>query len=184
MSQNCQVASAPISHFPKVNLGHNVPGATLPFLRVSFLSTLRAQDNPLGDLMAIDRGAHGGYSLFKIPPSEVLLKPKIYFKCRNMDCSNYNIEIEKDPEKSLFLESCEKCYDRGWIRIKYKDTEEDSIDRFVLTMTKMGQEYSLLKRIVDGKIGNKEDEKRMAEIKAFLEDLECPTCGQKFLKEE
>lgn len=112
------------------------------------------------------------------------MKPKITFKCWNEKCPKYDIEIERESHFGIVSDECEECKRHGRLLVKHKSLEGSSIEEFSLTAAKMGLEYSLLKRIVDGKIGTEEDAKRVAEIKELIDGLQCPCCEQNFLKEE
>jgi len=113
------------------------------------------------------------------------MKPKVYFKCKNYNCEQFNKEIRVEKIDTYFIEEyCNKCHLKGSLRFFHKGTEAESSESFYKIVTQMVKELHLLKRLIDKDVAEEADKMCYKEIYEQISGLQCTGCGQEILYHE
>lgn len=116
----------------------------------------------------------------------------ITFKCTNKDCSEFRKMLSlqyysllgadtKEERAQVYLVNspyCPKCHQKGSLSIIHGNKSFQNIDAFAEHLGGLAKEATLLKRIIDAKIGTEDENKGYLEVQDLITDVKCTCCGK------
>jgi hypothetical protein len=107
------------------------------------------------------------------------MKPKLTLKCSNKQCERFDqrMVLDEDPRDSSYY-WCQSCHTQCSIEIEHGEEKFGNMESFGSYLSGLVQEYIGLKKLIERRVAEEDEQARHDEIRAFLVDVKCTCCRQ------